>query len=778
MEDGWRFSIQKPDRENDMTQNMTGRIPVSDYSLIGKDSLLAVEKGLADAKWYASPVPKEKMRELLVRRDQPAIRDTLLWFALLAAFGVCGYLLWGTGWAVIPFAIYGVLYASVSDSRWHETSHGTAFKTDWMNNALYELASFMVLRESVPWRWSHTRHHSDTIIVGRDPEIAVPRPANLWVVFLNFFNYAAFRMYVRKLYFHCTGRLTPEERTFLPQTEAGRVIVRARIYVLIYLGIAALSVCSHSILPLMYVGLPNIYGAWLMVVYGLTQHAGLAENVLDHRLNCRTVYMNRVHRYLYWNMGYHVEHHMFPLVPFHALPKLHALIKADMPTPYNGLLEAYREIIPTLKRQAKDPTYYVKRQLPPPSPRAAIAAASQSITGEGKLVVDGWIEVGAASLLQKEDVLRFDTNQKTYAIYRAADGQFYATDGLCTHGNTHLAEGMVKGTLIECAKHNGRFDIRDGSPQRLPVCVGLKTYAVRERSGMLQLDLTSAGGYGVTTPAPTYNFRVVSNENVATFIKELVLEPDGAAQILDYQPGDYLQIDIPAYAQRSLQNIEIKPPYAAVWQAQHVFDFMAGNPNPCRRIYSLATNPAVDRKLRFNVRLATPPRGIACNAGSGSAYIFTLKPGDSVTAIGPFGEFHIKETGREMVYLGGGTGMAPLRSHLSYLLEIRKTSASISYWYGARSLQELFYQDYFEDLARQNENFTFHVALSEPQPEDHWQSYTGFIHDVLKREYLDRHPNPQSIDYFLCGPPAMVQAATVMLKNLGVPPLQIAYDEF
>jgi Na(+)-translocating NADH:ubiquinone oxidoreductase F subunit len=239
-----------------------------------------------------------------------------------------------------------------------------------------------------------------------------------------------------------------------------------------------------------------------------------------------------------------------------------------------------------------------------------------------------------------------------------------------------------------------------------------------------------------------------------------------------------MQFDIPAYEQRTLQDIEVKPPYAAVWQAQHVFDFTAGNPGPSRRNYSLASNPAIDRQLRFNVRIATPPRGVPCNAGSGSSYIFSLKPGDIVTAIGPFGEFHVRDTGQEMVYLGGGAGMAPLRAHLSYLLETQKTTARISYWYGARSLQELFYQDYFEDLARQNHNFSFHVALSEPLPEDQWQSHTGFIHAVLKREYLDTHPNPESIAYFLCGPPAMIQAATVMLKNLGVPPTQIAYDEF
>jgi Na+-transporting NADH:ubiquinone oxidoreductase subunit F len=748
----------------------------SDYSLVGKDTALAIEKGLAEATWYASPIPKEKMHELLERRDGSAIRDTLLWFALLFIFGGAGYLLWGSWWAVIPFAIYGVLYASVSDSRWHESSHGTAFKTDWMNNALYELASFMVLRESVPWRWSHTRHHSDTLIVGLDPEIVAQRPANLPVLFSNFFNVMALRAYVLNVALHCAGKLTAEERTYIPETEYGKVIVRARTYILIYAAIIAFSIYSGSILPLMYVGLVSFYGAWLMPIYGYTQHAGLAENVLDHRLNCRTVYMNLVNRYLYWNMGYHVEHHMFPLVPYHALPKLHELIKTDMPVPYNGLLETYREIIPTVLRQAKDPTYFIKRKLPAPS-GAALETQPVIVSAEQRMVA-GWLEVCESNLLQKEDVMRFDHDQKTYALYRGADDKFYATDGLCTHGNAHLADGLVKGTVVECAKHNGRFDVRDGSPQRLPVCVGLKTYPVHESSGKLLVDLTSAGGYGVTSAALTHTFRVVSNQNVATFIKELVLEPVGGSPLPDYLPGDYMQIDIPVFAGHSFKEIEVGEPYAVIWQAQGIYDLQAANPTPCRRNYSLATNPARDKDLRFNVRLATPPSGVDCNAGIGSSYVFGLKPGDMVTAIGPFGEFHVKETPREVVYLGGGTGMAPLHSHLSWLFETRKTSTLVSYWYGARSQQELFYQDYFYDLVRKNGNFSFHVALSEPQPEDGWQSYTGFIHEVLKREYLDSHPDPKSIEYFLCGPPAMIQAATRMLKELGVDAAQISFDEF
>jgi Na(+)-translocating NADH:ubiquinone oxidoreductase F subunit len=186
----------------------------------------------------------------------------------------------------------------------------------------------------------------------------------------------------------------------------------------------------------------------------------------------------------------------------------------------------------------------------------------------------------------------------------------------------------------------------------------------------------------------------------------------------------------------------------------------------------------VDRQLRFNVRLSTPPRGLDCSAGAGSTYLHRLKPGETIAAVGPFGSFHIKPTEKEMVYLGGGAGMAPLRAHLAQLLEGQKTGRRVSFWYGARSLRESFYQDYFQDLARQFPNFSFHLALSEPQPEDQWQSYTGFIHQVLLENHLGGHPDPTGIEYYLCGPPALIQAALGMLADLHVDRGQIAFDEF
>ena len=295
---------------------------IRDYSLTGVNAALAVEKGLAEADWYTPPVPKAELRKLLERRNGPAIRDTALLAALLLATGCATVCLWGIWWAVIPYLVYAVLYGTSSDSRWHECGHGTAFKTDWMNTVVYEIASFMVMRESVVWRWSHNRHHSDTIIVGRDPEIQVPRPPDLRALVLSIFNVGGYRTYFPSLFRHALGRMSAAERTFIPESEFPKVYRNARIYVAIYgLAIAA-AIAWQSWIPIFLFVLPQFFGTWLMIVHNTPQHAGLAENVLDHRLNCRTVYMNPISRFIYWNMNYHVEHHMFPLVPYHALPKL------------------------------------------------------------------------------------------------------------------------------------------------------------------------------------------------------------------------------------------------------------------------------------------------------------------------------------------------------------------------------------------------------------------------------------------------------------------------
>jgi Na+-transporting NADH:ubiquinone oxidoreductase subunit F len=746
------------------------------YVLSKENSDLALAKGLAEATWYKTPVPKATIRKLLERRDGPAIRDTLLWFTMIFAAGYWAYRWWGKWWAILPFAIYGILYASSSDSRWHESGHGTAFKTDWMNNALYEIASFMVMRESTLWRWSHTRHHSDTIVVGRDPEIQVPRPPNLVELAKKFVGEGNLLRYWISVVKHCFRHVSASEREFLPESEYPGVFIRARIYVVMYAIVVGAAFHYHTILPLMFIGFPVFYGSWLMTVYSLTQHAGLAENVLDHRLNCRTVHMNRVNRFLYWNMNYHLEHHMFPLVPYHNLPQLHELVKWDMPEPYPGLLAAFREIVPALLRQMRDPGYHVKRRLPSPTEPRDTTRAAKAFTAHTLPTADGWVNVCDLHEIEKEDVIRFDHGGQTFAVYRTIGDQFYATDGICTHGNTHLADGFVTGNIIECSKHNGRFDITTGAPVRMPACIALCTYPVRIDQERVSVNLSNLTARSQT---PVYSLRVVSNVNVATFIKELVLEPMIGDSLPSYQPGQYMQLEIPPYGELPFSAISVEEPFAKVWRAQHLFDHRSRSEFIVRRNYSLATNPSRDRQLKFNIRIATPPRGQECDAGIGSTYAYSLRAGDTVKLTGPFGDFLIKDTSKEMIYLGGGAGMAPLRSHLSFLFDTQRTTRKVSFWYGARSRQELFYETYFDRLAAQHRNFSFHAVLSEPLPHDGWSGPTGFVHEVLRDQYLKQHGGLEHVEFYLCGPPAMMQAAKrTLIEDFGVAPAQLAYDEF
>jgi fatty acid desaturase len=336
-----------------------------DYSLTGKSTERAVASGLAAAEWYHTDVPRKQMKELMQRSDGPALRDTLIWFALLIASAAGGIYFWGTWWCVPFFIVYGVLYGSASDSRWHEMGHGTAFKTQWMNKVVYQIACFMIMRNPVTWRWSHARHHTDTIIVGRDPEIAVMRPPDLVRVVLNVFGIVDVWHSMTDMLRNAAGNLSDAEKSFIPQTEWPKAILIARVWTAIYAATIATAVVLQSFLPLMLIGLPRMYGAWHMVMCGLLQHGGLAEDVTDHRLNTRSVLMNPISRFLYLNMNYHVEHHMFPMVPYHALPKLHEAIKHDLPAPAPSILAAYREMIPAFLRQLRYEDYFIKRELPP-----------------------------------------------------------------------------------------------------------------------------------------------------------------------------------------------------------------------------------------------------------------------------------------------------------------------------------------------------------------------------------------------------------------------------
>ncbi len=269
---------------------------------------------------------------------------------------------------------------------------------------------------------------------------------------------------------------------------------------------------------------------------------------------------------------------------------------------------------------------------------------------------------------------------------------------------------------------------------------------------------------------------VRSNENVATFIKELVLElPEGAE--VDFKAGGYVQLEIPAY-RAEYKNFDIQEEYRGDWDRFHVWDYVSDVKEPTIRAYSMANYPEEKGILKFNIRVASPPPGTDFPPGKMSSYIFNLKPGDTISVFGPFGEFFPKETEAEMIYIGGGAGMAPLRSHIFDLLKRRKTKRKISYWYGARSKREMFYVEEFDKLAEEFDNFEWHVALSDPLPEDNWDGMTGFIHNVVQNEYLDKHPAPEDCEYYLCGPPIMNECVQTMLDNLGVEKENVLFDDF
>jgi Na+-transporting NADH:ubiquinone oxidoreductase subunit F len=271
---------------------------------------------------------------------------------------------------------------------------------------------------------------------------------------------------------------------------------------------------------------------------------------------------------------------------------------------------------------------------------------------------------------------------------------------------------------------------------------------------------------------------VKSNNNVATFIKELVIELPKDDPI-NFESGGYIQIDVPAYNNIEYKNFEIEEIYRDDWDKFDVWQYTAENKNPIFRAYSMANHPAEGNMIMLNIRIASPPPNMpSVPPGIASSYVFNLKPGDKITVSGPYGDFHIKDTEREMVYIGGGAGMAPLRSHIFHLLKTENTKRKVSFWYGARSVKEMFYDEEFKDLEKQFSNFKYQVALSDPLPNDNWEGPIGFIHQVALDLYLKNHEDPTECEYYLCGPPMMISAVQKMLWDLGVEEDMIAYDDF
>jgi Na+-transporting NADH:ubiquinone oxidoreductase subunit F len=333
------------------------------------------------------------------------------------------------------------------------------------------------------------------------------------------------------------------------------------------------------------------------------------------------------------------------------------------------------------------------------------------------------------------------------------------------------------GTCAQC-----KCIIKEGGGSMLPTEESHFTRREADEGWRLSCQVSVKHDMKIVVPEEVFGVKqwectVVSNPNVATFIKELTLAlPEG--ENVDFRAGGYVQLECPPHHVK-YADFDIEEQYRGDWEHFGFFKLESVVKETVIRAYSMANYPEEKGVVKFNIRIATPPPGSqGIPPGQMSSWVFGLKPGDKVKVYGPFGEFFAKETDAEMIFIGGGAGMAPMRSHIFDQLKRLQSKRKISFWYGARSLREMFYVEDYDQLAAENDNFVWHVALSDPQPEDNWEGLTGFIHNVLYEEYLKDHPAPEDCEYYMCGPPMMNAAVIQMLTGLGVEPENIMLDDF
>ena len=361
-------------------------------------------------------------------------------------------------------------------------------------------------------------------------------------------------------------------------------------------------------------------------------------------------------------------------------------------------------------------------------------------------------------------------------------------------GSTVLNTLMANDIFLPSACGGGgtcgmcKCQVLEGGGSILPTETGFFTRKEQQQQWRLGCQVKLREDMTIQIPEEVMGIKkweceVVSNHNVATFIKEFVVRlPEG--EKLNFKSGGYIQIDVPKLEVDFSKEVDVEEEYRDEWDKFNMWDLQMKNPEETYRAYSMANHPAEGNIVMLNIRIATPPWDVShgrfknVNPGICSSYIFSLKPGDKVTVSGPYGEFFIKETKNEMIYVGGGAGMAPMRSHIFHLFHTLKTNRKVSYWYGARSKREVFYEDHFRAIEKEFPNFTFNIALSEPAEEDKWEGPTGFIHQVLYDNYLRYHEEPEEIEYYMCGPPMMNSAVSNLLYGMGVPDEMIDFDDF
>ena len=333
------------------------------------------------------------------------------------------------------------------------------------------------------------------------------------------------------------------------------------------------------------------------------------------------------------------------------------------------------------------------------------------------------------------------------------------------------------GTCAMC-----RVKVLSGAGDITPVEEGHLSRAEKKSGERLACQVKVRDDMKIQVPDELFSIRnfdveVVSNDNVATFIKEVVFKLKEGDE-MNFQAGGYIQIEVPPGTYK-FKDFDVEDQYRGDWDHFKLWDKETVVSEQVIRAYSMACHPAEKGTVMLNIRIATPPPNVPdAQPGLCSSYIFSLKAGDPARISGPYGEFFINETEREMCYIGGGAGMAPMRSHIFHLFHTQATSRKVTFWYGARSVREMFYEDDYNGIVEKFPNFSWNVGLSDPQPEDNWEGYKGFIHQILYDEYLSKHEDPTEIEYYLCGPPMMIDAAINMLDSIGVEPEMIRYDKF
>ena len=464
---------------------------------------------IIEEEWYKADIDRHEFRALMQKDDIHGIINTALWIGSLLGFG---YLAWlaipmGPLYSVPAFLVYGIFYCAC-DARWHESSHHTVFKTQWMNVALNFFSTAMQQRDIIFTTWSHARHHSYTIITEIDPEITVTRPPKFWPHFLDFFSLKEATYYFPILIQHALGIPSKAAKEFVPEEEFKKMFWWARAAFALNMVPVGLAVYFHSGIPLLYFIGPKFYANFVQRAFVLAQHAGMDENVWDHRANSRTIKVNPLLGFLYMNMQFHIEHHMHPLMPFHALPKFHEKVKDQMPEPYRGMGAVYKEMLPALKKQVQDTAYYIKRTVGGVLPERRIvkrkggeaqstpvneAVVPRCETPEHELT---WHPVLKDGELLENDAVDVVVNEEHYAVYQLEAGDYRATEGVCTHEFALLADGVLQDGCISCPKHNAKYDVCSGKVLTRPGKRDISTYPVRAKAGMLELGLPSA----TTTP--------------------------------------------------------------------------------------------------------------------------------------------------------------------------------------------------------------------------------------------------------------------------------------